>query len=327
MLAPILTLASPGGKRGRLSVLVLHRVLAEADALFPEAMDVPRFTELCRWLDSLFAVVPLDKGARLLKEGGLPERALAITFDDGYADNHDVALPILRRHGLPATFFIATGFLGRGCMWNDLVIEAFRSTKLRQIDLSDLLGGGPFLLEQPADRRIALEAVIARTKYLQPERRLELVGTIGARLEVDPPAGLMMTADEVVALRKAGMQIGAHTVSHPILATLDASQKRREIAESKHVLEAMLGEPVDLFAYPNGKPGEDFDAESVQAVREAGFTAAVTTARGAANRHTDVFQIPRFTPWDRTRLRFGVRMLSTLLASRRNVPASGEVAC
>jgi peptidoglycan/xylan/chitin deacetylase (PgdA/CDA1 family) len=326
MVRPILKLASPGGKRGRLSVLVLHRVLAEADALFPEAMDIPRFTELCRWLDSLFHVVPLDEGARLLKDGGLPERALAITFDDGYADNHDVALPILRRHGLPATFFIATGFLGRGCMWNDLVIEAFRHTKLQRADLSDLLGSGAYSLADPQGRRSALEDVIGKVKYLQPERRLDLVGRIGARLEVDPPPGMMMTTDEVVALRKAGMQIGAHTVSHPILATLDAAEKRREIGESKRVLEAVLGERVDLFAYPNGKPGEDFDADSVLAVREAGFAAAVTTARGAANPRADVFQIPRFTPWDRTRLRFGVRMLSTLWASRHHVPKPGEVA-
>ncbi len=235
MVIPILKLASPGGKRGRLSVLVLHRVLAEPDSLFPEAMDVPRFTELCRWADTLFRVLPLDEGARLLQEGRLPERALAISFDDGYADNHDVALPILRRHGLPAAFFIATGFLGRGCMWNDLVIEAFRRTSLQQVDLSDLVGAGVYSLEHTSSRRIALEAVIARVKYLQPERRLDLVGKISARLEVDPPTGMMMTTKEVVALRKAGMQIGAHTVSHPILATLDAAEKRREIGECKRV--------------------------------------------------------------------------------------------
>lgn len=323
MFTPILKLASPGGKRARLSVLVLHRVLAEADSLFPEAMVAPRFTELCRWLDSMFQVVPLDEGVRQLKEGSLPERALAITFDDGYADNHDVALPILSRHGLPATFFIATGFLGRGCMWNDLVIEAFRDTKLQRVDLSDLLGAGVYSLGKLHDRRLALEDVIAKAKYLQPERRLELVGKVGARLEVDPPAGMMMTHNEVVALRKAGMQIGAHTVSHPILATLDAVEKRREIGESKRVLEAVLGEPIALFAYPNGKPGEDFDDDSVQAVREAGFTIAVTTARGAANRLTDTLQIPRFMPWDRTRLRFGLRMASTLWTSRRQSAESG----
>lgn len=137
----------------------------------------------------------------------------------------------------------------------------------------------------------------------------------------------MMTEDEVRSLRRAGMQIGAHTVSHPILATLDAGEKRREIVESKQVLETILGEPVDLFAYPNGKPGEDYDAESVRIVREAGFTAALTTARGAAHRQTDPFQIPRFTPWDRTRLRFGLRMLMTLWVSNRPLPSSGMAAC
>jgi peptidoglycan/xylan/chitin deacetylase (PgdA/CDA1 family) len=327
MVKPILSLASPGGKRGRLSVLVLHRVLAEPDPLFPDEMDGPRFTALCRWADSMFNLLPLDVAVRRLRDDSLPSRALAITFDDGYTDNHDVAFPILRRLGLPATFFITTGFVGRGCMWNDRVIEAFRRTALRRVDLSGLLEVGPFALEHAADRRVAIESVIRRVKYLKPQPRLELVRLIGERLEVDAPSGLMMTEDEVRALRKAGMQIGAHTVSHPILAMLDAGQKRREITESKRVLETILGEPVDLFAYPNGKPGEDYDAECVRMVREAGFTAALTTARGAANRQTDPFQIPRFTPWDRTQLRFGLRMLTTLWALHRPVASSGIVAC
>lgn len=327
MVKPFLSLASPGGKRGRLSVLVLHRVLAEPDPIFPDEMDVPRFTTLCRWAGSLFNVLPLDEAVRRLHDDSLPPRALAITFDDGYTDNHDVALPILRRHGLPATFFIATGFLGRGCMWNDRVIEAFRRTPLRRVDLSGLLDVGSFALAHAADRRMAIETVIRAVKYLQPQPRLDLVRSIGQRLEVDAPPSLMMTEDEVRSLRRAGMQIGAHTVSHPILATLDAGEKRREIVESKQVLETILGEPVDLFAYPNGKPGEDYDAESVRIVREAGFTAALTTARGAAHRQTDPFQIPRFTPWDRTRLRFGLRMLMTLWVSNRPLPSSGMAAC
>ena len=316
MVQSILKLASPGGKRGRLSVLVLHRVLAEPDPLFPEAMHVARFTELCRWAGSLFHVLPLDDAARRLREGTLPERALAISFDDGYADNHDVALPILRQQGLPATFFIATGFLGGGCMWNDVVIEAFRRSSLRQVDFGALLEPGRFTFERNWDRRIALEAVIAQIKYLPPESRLALISEITNRLEVETPTDLMMSPAAVKGLRRAGMQIGAHTVSHPILSNLDATTKRREIGDSKRFLETLLGERVELFAYPNGKPGEDFDADSVRAVRELGFSAAFTTARGAANRHSDALQIPRFTPWDLTRLRFGMRMASTLWASR-----------
>ena len=119
-------LLSPGQRNGRLSILIFHRVLAQVDPLFPEEVDAARFDVICGWLRRWFNVLPLDAAVRRLRDGSLPRRAAAITFDDGYADNHDIALPILKKHGLPSTFFIATGFLDGGCMWNDTVIEAIR---------------------------------------------------------------------------------------------------------------------------------------------------------------------------------------------------------
>lgn len=319
MVKPILDIASPAGTRARLSVLVFHRVLPAPDPLYPEAMHAQRFTELCRWVQSMFCTLPLDEAVRRLRNGSLPRRALAITFDDGYADNLQVAMPILQGLGLPATFFIATGFLDGGCMWNDRVIESFRRSTLPSIDLRDLLGAdtAPFALATTLQRRIALEAVIAKIKYLPVERREALVQEIAQRSGVAVPGDLMLTSAQVRQMHQGGMQIGAHTVSHPILATLSAAAARQEMSDSKQFLERLLAEQVSLFAYPNGQPGEDFNAESVAIAQALGFEAAVTTARGAANRHTDCFQIPRFTPWDRSRLRFGVRMLGTLWSSRR----------
>jgi len=112
----------------------------------------------------------------------------------------------------------------------------------------------------------------------------------------------------VCELREMGMQVGAHTVSHPILRTLPREEARREIEVSKQVLEGLLGANVDLFAYPNGKPGEDYGPESVELVREAGFKAAVSTQWGVSTQRTDVFQLRRFTPWDRQGWRFGFRL-------------------
>ena len=136
MIKPLLTLLSPAGRRARLSVLIFHRVLPRPDPLFPGVIDAAGFDAICRWVKGWFNVLALDDAARRLRDGSLPERALAITFDDGYADNHDVALPILLRHGLPATFFIATGFLDGGRMWNDTVIESIRRTPLPRTLLS-----------------------------------------------------------------------------------------------------------------------------------------------------------------------------------------------
>src|SRR5262245_19841153 len=102
----------------RLSVLAYHRVLPAPDPLRPSEPTAAEFEQRMRWVKANFNVLPLTEAVGALREGRLPERALSITFDDGYADNHDIELPILARLGLPATFFVATGFLDGGCMFN-----------------------------------------------------------------------------------------------------------------------------------------------------------------------------------------------------------------
>jgi peptidoglycan/xylan/chitin deacetylase (PgdA/CDA1 family) len=131
----------------------------------------------------------------------------------------------------------------------------------------------------------------------------------------------MMQPQQVRTLHARGIAIGAHTVSHPILAKLESAEARREIGEGKRELEALVQQPVCLFAYPNGVPQQDYAPEHVQMVREAGFSAAVSTAWGAASMRSDRFQLPRFTPWDRQRLRFGVRMALNLRRGPERVAA------
>jgi peptidoglycan/xylan/chitin deacetylase (PgdA/CDA1 family) len=96
------------------------------------------------------------------------------------------------------------------------------------------------------------------------------------------------------------------------LTSLDDAAARAEIRTSKEQLEALIGKPVRLFAYPNGKAGMDFDARHVAMVRESGFDAAFTTAVGAITRGQDRYQLPRSRPWDRSPLLFGLRLLSWL---------------
>lgn len=297
MLRKLLSWASPTGPKARLSVLIFHRVLPEPDPLFPEEMHAQRFDELCGWLAYLFNVLPLDQAVEHLKAGTLPARAACITFDDGYADNHNIALPILQRHGLCATFFIATGFLNGGRMWNDTIIETVR----RRVDLPTI-----------ASRQAAIKTLINQIKYLPTAERVTMTEELAQAAGVTLPQDLMMTSDQVKAMRKAGMQIGAHTVSHPILARLTDDEARQQIGDSKHFLENLLGERVGLIAYPNGKPGEDYSPATVEVVRSLSFDAAVSTQWGASKLGDDLLQIRRFTPWDKTRLRFGVRLLRNL---------------
>jgi peptidoglycan/xylan/chitin deacetylase (PgdA/CDA1 family) len=309
---------SPPGHRGRLSIAIFHRVHAQTDPLFPDEPDAARFDALCSWFRSWFEVMPLDVATEALAAGRLPARALAITFDDGYADNHDVAMPVLRRHGLSATFFIATSFLDGGRMWNDTVVESIRRTRLAALPLQGLGLSLPERLELPhgAGRAQTIQQVLEAMKYLPHERRVEVARQIGERSGTELPSDLMMTTSQLRAMAAAGMQIGAHTVTHPILAGLDDAAARAEIEDSRTQLQALLGQPVELFAYPNGRPGRDYGPRDVDLVRRAGFRAAVSTSYGVSCAGTArMHELPRFTPWDRDRWRFGARMASNLRVS------------
>jgi peptidoglycan/xylan/chitin deacetylase (PgdA/CDA1 family) len=307
----LFALASPAGSKARLSILMFHRVLAARDPLFPDEPDIARFDEIMGWIKAWFRVLPLDEAIARLKTGALPARSAAITFDDGYADNFENAVPILRKHGLTATFFVAAGFLDGGRMWNDTVIEAIRACRKEALDLQSL-GIGAFRLDSIGGKRRAIETILPKIKYLPVGERVDRAGRIAGLAGVELPSGLMMTSAQVRRMRRSGMQIGAHTMRHPILARLGIAEAYSEIAESKRFLETLLGTRVGLFAYPNGKPETDFLAEHAGLVKELGFDAAFSTAPGCATGGRDLFRLPRFTPWDRTRHRFALRLLRNM---------------
>ena len=321
----LLSLFSPSGRRARLSILIYHRVLPELDALLPGEPDADRF----RWQMELLAKychpLPLEEAVTRLRAGTLPSRAVCVTFDDGYADNATVALPILHETGVPATFFIATGYLNGGIMFNDVVIEVVRRVPTGMVDFAEE-GSGVRRIVSDADRVSVYTDLIQRLKYLPLKERSARAAALAERLGVRTPDDLMMTTEQLRGLAASGMEIGGHTHSHPILTRVDHATARREMQEGKERLERLLGHPVKLFAFPNGRPGKDFEAEHVNMVRECGFEAAVTTAWGTAGRESDLFQLPRFTPWDKTPLRFGLRLVRNLMVrgSRATSPAALE---
>jgi peptidoglycan/xylan/chitin deacetylase (PgdA/CDA1 family) len=298
---------APHGSRSRLTVLIFHRVRPRIDPLFPTEPDAAAFEAQLRWVKSWFNIIPLTDAVAGLREGTLPARPLCITFDDGYADNATLALPILRKLGLHATFFIATAYLNGGRMWNDTVIEAVRRAPGPSLDLAEA-GLGQFAIGSDDERRAAIASLLRQLKYLAKGERLSKAQALADTVGVALPNDLMLTDGQVRELHSAGMTIGAHTVTHPILAALGDAEARSEIAEGKRALERLIGKPVTLFAYPNGKPQRDYTSAHVAIVRELGFRAAVSTAAGTVSAGDDAYQIPRFTPWDNTRWRYGLRL-------------------
>lgn len=317
MMRPIAGLLAPGGRRARLSILIYHRVRPEPDPMLPGDPDAATFHWQMETVSGLFRVLPLAEAAARLQRGTLPSRAACITFDDGYADNHDVALPILQSLGLPATFFVATGFLDGGMMFNDRILETIRRLSPGVQDLGFLgLGMREIPVEREARHALAMEAIRA-VKHLPGEERSQRVAALQALSPSPLPRDLMMTTAQVRALDAAGMEIGGHTHTHPILARLPGPAAKEEIARGKETLESMLGHRIRLFAYPNGKPGKDYGLEHVGMVRDYGFDAAVATAWGVSTASRDPFQLARFTPWDTTPIPFALRLGRNLL---RNSP-------
>ena len=294
-----------------LTTLIFHRVVPEPDPLFPGEMHQRRFDRTMRAVAKVFRVIPLADAVQHLSAGRLPARSLVITFDDGYSDNEQIALPILQRYGLTATFFVATGFLGGGRMWNDTVIECIRRCPLNNVNLAHW-GLGDLSLDGAVQRRRVIDLLLPRIKYLDLNAREHALAQLHEA--VDRPAlpdDLMMNHAQVRRLHAAGMGIGAHTVQHPILTALPATEARRELAQGKADLESLIGAPVRHLAYPNGGPDRDYDRQHVAMARELGFEAAVTTAKGVATAGDDLFQLPRFTPWDMSLPRWLMRLVLT----------------
>ncbi len=292
----------------RLSILIFHRVLAAPDPLFPFELDARRFDAMMRFVAATFRVMTLGEAIDHLARDTLPPRSLVITFDDGYADNAEVALPIFQRLGLRGTFFVSTGFLDGGRMWNDSVIECLRASSMEKIDLASY-GLGQQSLRTIDDRRNCIDLLLPRIKYMALQERTEAVLDLQRICGVgDLPGELMMSSDQVRSMHQAGMEIGAHTVNHPILKSLSAVEAEREIGEGRHALESVLDAPVDVFAYPNGKPGQDYDSSHVEIVRKLGFRGAVSTVPGVGRNGDDLLQLPRFTPWGRSTVVWGGRL-------------------
>ena len=292
-----------------LSILIYHRVFARQSALFPGEMHAENFDRQMRYLAQNFSVMPLLDAVQRLRQGTLPHRACCITFDDGYADNLTVALPILEKYGLASTVFVATSYIDGGCMFNDAVIEIVSRTTRPVLDFREL-GLECYNINSNQDRPDTIRKVLKKTRFSPPAQRDTTVGKMCEIAGVESlPKDLMLSEAQVAELSCRGVEIGGHTESHPILTTIELDQAQAEIAKGKQTLEKWIGKPVRCFAYPNGLPGRDFNQQHATMVRDLGFELAVTTASSIANRQNDPFQLPRFMPWGHSMIGLSARML------------------
>ncbi|MDO9047793.1 MAG: polysaccharide deacetylase family protein [Methylobacter sp.] len=308
ILKTLATIASGTGKRKKLFILIYHRVLDKPDFMRPGEVDNAAFTWQMELLAKYFNVLPLHDALQKMQIHTLPSRAVCITFDDGYADNYTNALPILKQFNLSATFFIANGFLNGGRMWNDTVIEAVRNFPLPELDLA-AIDLGRFDVSDQSKKRQTAEQIIGQIKHLPAVQRDQLAAHVGMQSQ-NLPGNLMMTTEQLKQLYQSGMEIGGHTVNHPILAKLDNQIAEQEVTVNKIFLENILNTSLRFFAYPNGKPDQDYNQQQIPLIKNAGYQAALSTQWGVAQQISDIWQLPRFTPWDKSPIKFMLRMIT-----------------
>ena len=295
LLGPLASAAARGRAWAGFPILAFHRVNDDDDPFFP-AVPTALFAAQIAHIARHYRVLTVEELVERVRRGVAPSNALAITFDDGYRDNLTHAAPILAQHGLLSTIFLATGYIGTPEMpWFDRVALAFKLTQRGDITLP---GGQPLPLETEEDRLAVLERALEWFKSLPDDERRPAVERLVANLRpraLERSKRVMLTWEEVGALRGLGFSVGAHTVTHPILSRVTPKRAREEIQGSKSAIERALGVPVRAFAYPNGRT-QDYSEATVRLVEECGLTCAVTTRRGLNGPATPVFELRRGGP-------------------------------
>jgi peptidoglycan/xylan/chitin deacetylase (PgdA/CDA1 family) len=287
-------------------VLAFHGVTAEAPGgiLNYEGAHLyrPVFETLLQGLAARYRFVPLERIASWLSGGEPPpERAVAVTFDDGYRNVLTQAAPVLRNVGAPATVYVTTDFVVKGRMlWPDRLLAALAASPQRSLAVSANNQTVELPLATDNDVIEASNRLRVVCKSLPDNERQRLLDDIIVRLDVDEAALQAACEDfrpldpaELSEFEAFGVTVGSHTSSHPVLARCSPGRMRDELQESRTVVEDLTGLPCTAFAYPNGAVG-DFNAGTRKAVVEAGYTCAVTTVKKRVNRQTDPFEIPRY---------------------------------
>jgi peptidoglycan/xylan/chitin deacetylase (PgdA/CDA1 family) len=310
----------PRRRRHQPIVLLYHRI-----------GHVPRDPQLLcvtpdHFADHLQVIAAHHRPVRL---GGLGAGAVAVTFDDGYLDNLLVAKPLLERSDIPATVFVTSGHVrtGRPFWWDELEhlllwpgrLPAALTLEVGRENLRWELGDDAAYVSDrdgdrtawtvlderdPGPREQIYRALCERFRALDETDRERALDHLRAVVERDDDADAdavmprPLSPTELTLLADGNLiEVGAHTVTHPVLSRLPMERQREEVAGSKRQLEEILGRPVSSFAYPYGAP-TDFDETTVSLVRAAGFGRACANVPGRVTRRTDPFRLPRLVVRD-----------------------------
>lgn len=298
------------------TILMYHRVASPRIDPWGLAVRPDRFEQHLAVLRRTRLPLPMSEFVSRLQRGTLPDRAVAITFDDGYVDNLHEASPRLASAAVPATLFLATGFVGQRheYWWDELARGILLG--IGAVDAEVKIGSESIVLvlrdgderdsgwrawqEPRTARQRAYLAAWKRLRTAAPAEREHAMARLRTVLEIPPPdpRDLPMTASEVAALAEGRVfDFGGHTATHAVLPALAPAERRDDIRQGRAACERLIGSRITGFAYPHGALDDDSEA----AVRECGFAwACCTASRPVPARGADRYALPRLgvLDWD-----------------------------
>ena len=278
---------------------MFHRIV-ETRSPFRPGYNQSDFDWLCAHLSSNYHVIDLEEFEERREKDQLSPNAVALTFDDGYGDNYDLAFPILSKYRLPATVFVTTGTVdGKSYLWTSKL-----SWILEHGNIGDPYGvlGVPISLETEHARLTTLRRLTERLKRVGTQEREQTIDKLEHDLGIADYSGLAsdtLTWKQLREMDAQGFRSGAHTVNHTVLSKLTAKELDRELGDSKSELESRLGRPITTFAYPNGLR-TDYDERAIHALIRHGYRSAYTTTYGCNTVASAPFELRRVSVYGET---------------------------
>ena len=281
-------------------IMAYHRVVKTPGELFPD-LSIEVFEKQIQHLSQNYTIVPMVDLVDRINKGKSLKRLVALTFDDGFKDNFTNAFPILKNFNAPATVYLITECIETGkAPWFMHFRQAFLETSLKNCDFK--LGNQrfSFVLETMENRKKASDQMMAFLQKCNNHIRIEYLTHIFDLFDYhdsDHLSNMMLNWEEIREMSNHGISFGAHTHTHPVLASLDLFEAEQEIVRSKAIIEEKLNINVDEFAYPVGKRIHYSDL-LFPILKNHGFKYAVTTSKDRISHHSNLHSLSRPYPWE-----------------------------
>ncbi len=284
-------------KRPKGIILAYHRVspLSTVNALLRNlCVDPLSFDRQMIYLKKNYNVISLEQALEYADSASNKlDNSIVITFDDAYADNYEYAYPILKKHGLAATVFVSTSFIGdKRAFWWDILVDMLERTQKETVNFSFL--GRDYKFKLNKEKQRAFYVIAHLFKRSTPEEQETLTGILRGALALDEKVVLSfcLSWEQIREMSKHNITFGSHTHSHISLTSVLNGQLQEELIKSKDTLELNIRQKITAFAYPFGE-SEDFDERSMNLVIKTGYECALTMLQGPVYCGDNAFTLRR----------------------------------